>query len=336
MDDATDRGWMHSAVAAAAGVRATAHPNPWVGCTIVADGELVATGATRPPGGAHAEIDALDSAGERARGATAYVTLEPCSHTGRTGPCADALVEAGLSRVVVGVLDPDPRVAGRGVERLRAAGIAVDVGCSAAEVESQLAPYLHQRRTGRPYVVLKLAATLDGRTAAPDGTSQWITGPVARSDAHRLRAESDSIVVGAGTVRVDDPTLTARDAEGPDPERVVLGDAPAGARVHPCTEWDGPLDALLDHLGELGHVQVLCEGGAGVAGELHRAGLVDRYVIYLAPALLGGDDANGLFRGPGAATIADAWRGRIDAVTRLGDDLRVDLVPHPRTTEGNP
>jgi diaminohydroxyphosphoribosylaminopyrimidine deaminase / 5-amino-6-(5-phosphoribosylamino)uracil reductase len=332
--DATDEGWMQAAIAAAATVRATAHPNPWVGCTIVSDGELVATGATRPPGEAHAEINALEAAGDRARGATAYVTLEPCSHTGRTGPCADALVDAGVARVVVGVLDPDPRVTGRGAERLRAADIPVDVGCCAALVEAQLAPYLHQRRTGRPHVVLKLAATLDGATAAPDGTSQWITGPVARVDAHRLRAESDSIVVGAGTVRADDPTLTARDAEGPDPQRVVLGHAPEGARVHPCTEWDGPLDALLDHLGELGHVQVLFEGGANVAGDLHRAGLVDRYVVYLAPVLLGGDDATGLFRGPGAATIADAWRGRIVDATRLGDDLRVDLVPHPRTTEG--
>jgi len=334
--DATDEGWMLAAVAAASEVRATAHPNPWVGTTIVAGGELVATGATRPPGQAHAEVAALEAAGDRARGATAYVTLEPCSHTGRTGPCTEALTAAGVERVVVGVLDPDPRVRGTGVQRLREAGITVDVGCAAAAVEEQLAPYLHQRRTGRPYVVLKLAATLDGRTAAPDRTSQWITGPVARADAHRLRAESDSIVVGAGTVRADDPTLTARDAEGPDPERIVLGTAPAGARVHPCTEWDAPVEDLLDHLGGRGHVQVLFEGGATVAGDLHRAGLVDRYVVYLAPALLGGDDAPGLFAGPGAATIAAAWRGRIASVTPLGEDLRIDLVPHPRPTEGNP
>ncbi len=335
--DATDEGWMRAAIAAAADVRATARPNPWVGCTIVADGELVATGATRPPGQAHAEVAALEAAGDRARGATAYVTLEPCSHTGRTAPCADALVEAGVARVVVAVLDPDPRVRGAGAERLRQAGITVDVGCAADLVERQLAPYLHQRRTGRPYVVLKLAATLDGRTAAPDRTSQWITGPVARADAHRLRAESDSIVVGAGTVRDDDPTLTARDADGPDPERIVLGHVPDGARVRPCTEWDGPIEALLDDLGARGHVQVLFEGGATVAGDLHRSGLVDRYVVYLAPALLGGDDAPGLFRGAGAATIADAWRGRIESVTSLGDDLRIDLLPHPRsTTEGTP
>lgn len=330
--DGMDEGWMRAAIAAADGVRATAHPNPWVGCTIVSGGELVATGATRPPGQAHAEVAALEAAGERARGATAYVTLEPCSHTGRTGPCADALVDAGVARVVVALLDPDARVQGRGVARLRDAGVTVDVGCGADLVEAQLQPYLHQRRTGRPYVVLKLAATIDGRTAAPDRTSRWITGPAARVDAHRLRAESDSIVVGAGTVRADDPSLTTRDADGPDPERVVLGTAPAGARVHPCTEWDGTVEALLDELGRRGHLQVLVEGGATVAGDLHRRGLVDRYVVYLAPALLGGDDGIGLFRGPGAATIADAWRGRIDAVTQLGDDLRIDLVPRPEGT----
>lgn len=333
MDDATDLRWMRVAIDAAATVRATAHPNPWVGCAIVRDGELVAVGATRPPGQAHAEVAALEAAGDAARGATAYVTLEPCSHHGRTGPCADALIAAGVGRVVVGIQDPDPRVTGDGIRRLRDAGIAVDVGHEVEAIEAQLAPYLHHRRTGRPYVVLKLAATLDGRTAAPDGTSKWITGPEARADAHRLRAESDSIVVGAGTVRADDPSLTTRDADGPDPERVVLGRAPAGARVHPCTEWDGPIEELLDHLGSRGHVQVLVEGGATVAGSLHRAGLVDRYVLYLAPALAGGDDALGLFGGPGAATAADLWRGRIDAVTRVGDDLRIDLVPR---TEGTP
>jgi len=323
---------MATAVDAAADVRATAHPNPWVGCAIVDGDRLVALGATRPPGQAHAEVDALEQAGPAARGATAYVTLEPCSHHGRTGPCADALVAAGVARVVVALADPDRRVSGRGIARLRAAGVEVEVGPGAALVERQLEPYLHQRRTGRPYVVLKLAATFDGRTAAPDGSSRWITGPEARADVHRLRAESDSIVVGAGTVRTDDPSLTVRDAEGPDPERIVLGAVPAGAEVHPCTEWEGPVDALLDELGRRGHVQTLVEGGATVAASLHGAGLVDRYVLYLAPALLGGDDGRAVFAGPGAATIADAWRGRIDAVTPLGDDLRIDLVPRPEGT----
>ena len=329
VDHQDDARWMQVALDAAAGVRATAHPNPWVGCAVVAGGELVGVGATQSPGLSHAEVVALADAGERAAGATAYVTLEPCSHHGRTPPCASALVAAEVSRVVVAILDPDPRVAGRGIAELRDAGISVDVGCGADQATDLLAPYLHQRRTGRPYVVLKLAATADGRTAAPDGTSQWITGAAARADAHRLRAESDAVVVGAGTVRADDPSLTVRHVEGPDPQRIVLGSAPAGARVHPCTEWTGDLEALLDDLGRIGHVQVLFEGGAGVAGDLHRAGLVDRYVLYLAPALMGGDDAPGLFRGAGAATIGDTWRGRIAGVTTVGDDLRIDLVPGP-------
>lgn len=337
MQEPDDKRWMEVALDAAASVRSTAHPNPWVGCAVVADGALLSVGATLPVGESHAEVVALAAAGDRARGATAYVTLEPCSHHGRTPPCADALVEAGVARVVVALLDPDDRVAGRGVEHLRAAGIVVDVGCGAERSAELLEPYLHHRRTGRPYVVLKLAATLDGRTAAADGTSQWITGHEARADAHRLRAESDAIVVGAGTVRADDPSLTVRWVDGPDPLRVVLGTAPPGAKVHPCTEWDGPVDELLDDLGHRGQVQVLFEGGAGVAGELHRAGLVDRYVLYLAPALMGGEDAPGLFRGAGASTIADCWRGRIVDVASVGDDLRVELVPATTrpSTEGN-
>src|SRR5205085_3253821 len=179
------------------------------------------------------------AAGEAARGATLYCTLEPCSHVGRTGPCADAIVAAGVSRVVVGVVDPDPQVSGRGLARLRQAGVEVSVGAEADAVEDQLAPYLKHRRTGRPWVVLKLAATLDGRTAAPDGSSQWITGEPARADAHRLRAESDAVLVGAGTVRADDPSLTVRLAEGTDPRRVVLGhNTPPTAKVEPALHLD--------------------------------------------------------------------------------------------------
>ena len=318
---------MRRAVAAAWRVRTATSPNPWVGCVLVTPGGEVCTGATAPPGGPHAEVAALAAAGARSRGATVYVTLEPCSHTGRTGPCADALVAAGVARVVVGVLDPDPNVSGRGAERLRAAGIPVDVGVAADEVTAQLAPYLKHRTTGRPWVVLKLAATLDGRTAAPDGTSRWITGPEARADAHALRAESDAIVVGAGTVRADDPSLTVRHVEGRDPLRVVLGRAPAGARVHPCVELDGDLGAVLDDLGRRGVVQAMVEGGATTAAAFHRAGLVDRYVLYLAPALMGGDGGAGLFTGAGAPTMADLWRGRVVDVRRVGNDLRVDLAP---------
>jgi diaminohydroxyphosphoribosylaminopyrimidine deaminase/5-amino-6-(5-phosphoribosylamino)uracil reductase len=202
---------MLQAVAAAASVRHATSPNPWVGAVVVADGVVVGTGATGPPGGPHAEINALADAGASARGATLYTTLEPCDHQGRTGPCTEAILGAGIARVVVGVTDPDPEVSGRGTARLRKDGIDVLEGVAAAEVAEQLAAYLHQRRTRRPYVVLKLAATLDGRIAAPDGSSAWITGAEARADVHRLRAESDAVCVGAGAVRLDDHALTLRD-----------------------------------------------------------------------------------------------------------------------------
>ena len=318
---------MRAAIAAAAEVRTTTSPNPWVGSVIVDDaGRVLGTGATHPPGGAHAEREALRHAGAAARGATLVTTLEPCAHSGRTPPCVDAIVAAGITRVVVAIEDPDPKVAGRGVDALRAAGLDVTVGVEAGAVEAQLAPYLTHRRTGRPYVVLKLAATIDGRTAAPDGTSQWITGEEARADAHRLRAESDAVLVGAGTVRADDPSLTVRHVVGRDPLRVVLGRAPAGARVHPCLELGGDLGDVLDQLGRRDVVQLLVEGGATVAHAFHAAGLVDRYVVYLAPALMGGDDALGLFRGPAATTVGELRRGHFESVTRLGNDLRIDLV----------
>jgi diaminohydroxyphosphoribosylaminopyrimidine deaminase/5-amino-6-(5-phosphoribosylamino)uracil reductase len=176
-------------------------------------------------------------------------------------------------------------------------------------------------------VVLKLAASLDGRIAAPDGSSRWITGPEARADVHRLRAESGAILVGAGTVRADDPELTVRHADGPDPLRLVLGRIPPDARIQPAESVSGDLPAVLDDLGRRGIVQLLVEGGAHVAAGFHRQGLVDRYVLYLAPALFGGDDATPLFTGPGAPTMAELWRGRLADVRRLGPDLRVDVVP---------
>jgi diaminohydroxyphosphoribosylaminopyrimidine deaminase/5-amino-6-(5-phosphoribosylamino)uracil reductase len=209
-----DEAAMAEAVSLGERGRLTAAPNPWVGCLIVGPaGDVAGQGFHQRAGEPHAEVHALRDAGDRARGGTAYVTLEPCAHQGRTPPCAPALVEAGVSRVVVAVLDPDDKVAGRGVDILRAAGIAVDVGVGAEAAARSLAPYLHHRGTGRPLCLLKTAASIDGRTAALDGTSQWITGPEARADAHRLRAESGAVVIGAGTALADNPSLTFRNLE---------------------------------------------------------------------------------------------------------------------------
>ena len=326
-----DEAAMRRAIDLAASVRADTSPNPWVGC-VVLSATSAFEGAHVGPGHAHAEAAALAEAGDAARGSTLFCTLEPCAHVGRTAPCADAIVAAGVSRVVVGVVDPDPQVSGRGLDRLRRAGLDVTVGVEAEAVEDQLAPYLKHRRTGRPWVVLKLAATLDGRIAAPDGTSRWITGPEARADVHRLRAESDAVLVGAGTVRTDDPELTVRLTPAPggrptrQPLRVVLGRAPEEARVRPALELGGDLGRVLEDLGRRQILQVLVEGGSTVAHEFHAARLVDRYVVYLAPALFGGSDARPAFAGPGAATMAELWRGRTVSVERLGDDLRVDLA----------
>ena len=329
---------MRRAMVQAAAVRSSTAPNPWVGCVVVPAapdpapaGATVPAfeGATAPPGGPHAEVAALAAAADAARGSTLYVTLEPCAHHGRTPPCTEAIIEAGVARVVIGVEDPDPIVAGRGVAALRDAGIDVTVGVAADEVAEQLAPYLKHRRTGQPWVVLKLAASLDARTAAPDGTSRWITGEAARRDVHRLRARSDAVLVGAGTVRTDDPELTVRLDDGLDhaqPLRVVLGHAPAGARVQPALELSGDLDDVLAELGRRGVIQLLVEGGATVAHEFHSAGLVDRYVLYLAPVFFGGDDGRPLFAGPGAGTIGDVWKGRLVSVERLGEDLRVEVA----------
>lgn len=337
---------MARAVALAETVRTRTSPNPWVGCVVVpagptegesggapdAGGPAAHEGSTAPPGGPHAERIALDAAGDRARGATLYVTLEPCCHHGRTPPCTDAIIAAGVRRVVVGVTDPDAQVAGKGIERLRDAGIEVTVGTGADEVSEQLAPYLKHRRTGRPWVILKMAATLDGRTAAPDGTSRWLTGEVARADVHRLRSRCDAVLVGAGTVREDDPSLTVRlpppedVPEDRQPLRVVLGSAPPRAKVQPALELSGDLGDVLDELGGRGVLSVLVEGGPTVAAAFHAGGLVDRYVFYLAPALFGGDDGRPLFAGPGAPTVADLWRGELLSVERLGGDLRVDFA----------
>ncbi|MCY4258050.1 MAG: bifunctional diaminohydroxyphosphoribosylaminopyrimidine deaminase/5-amino-6-(5-phosphoribosylamino)uracil reductase RibD [bacterium] len=329
-----DAAMMDLALAAARSCRLVTSPNPWVGC-VIHTAQGLCTGATSPPGENHAEINALAACGPLAKGAHLYTTLEPCSHTGRTGPCVEAIIAAGIARVSVAIEDPDPQVCGRGIAALRAAGIQVDVGTRADETTQLLAPYIKHRRTGLPWVVLKLAATLDGRIAAPDASSRWITGEAARSDAHCLRAESDAVLVGAGTIRADDPQLTVRHWQPAvgiaprtkQPRRVVLGAVSPSARVQPATQMSGPLPEVLASLGSEGVMQLLVEGGASTAAAFHRAGLVDHYVIYLAPALFGGSDAHPMFSGAGAASIDNLWRGEIVGTTYLGADLRIDLRP---------
>ncbi len=318
---------MDRAIENARAVRGTTAPNPWVGAVILSsDGEIF-DGATEPAGGLHAERVAIDLAGPKAQGATLFTTLEPCCHQGRTSPCVSHIIEAGVSRVVVGIRDPDPQVSGGGVRALEDAGIEVVEGVGRKQVANQLEPYIHHRVTGNPWVVLKMALTIDGRTAAPDGSSEWITSEEARSDVHALRARCDAVLVGAGTVRSDDPSLTTRFVSGSDPQRIVLGRAPSDARVHPCWELEGDLVELMQELGSRGVVDLLVEGGAHVAANFHEKDLVNEYVFYLAPALMGGEEGRPVFVGPGSATMADLWRGDLHDVRKVGSDLRVELRP---------
>ncbi len=330
----SDSSYMERAIRRAENGRLMASPNPWVGSVLVAEDGTTYEGHTLAPGNMHSEIAVLDIAGSKARGATLYVTLEPCCHQGSTPPCTQALLAAGIKRVVIGVEDPDQRVNGKGIAELKHAGVDVHVGVCAKEIERQLAPYLKHRRSAMPYVTVKMAATLDGKTSANDGTSKWITGPQARQDVHRLRAESDAILVGAGTVRADDPLLTARNVMCPNgtepkqPLRVVLGDIPPDAKVLPALSLRGDLREVLAELGRRNIVQVFVEGGANVAAQFHEAGLVDTYVLYLAPAIMGGVSATPVFGGQGTDTIAQLPRGKFQSITKLGDDIRIEMCMH--------
>lgn len=307
--------------------RLHAPPNPWVGALVVDErGVIVGEGHTQAPGESHAEIVALRRAGDAAKGSTMVVTLEPCSHVGRTGPCVEAIVEAGVARVVIGTIDPDPRVNGEGAALLKASGIDVEVGVDGERVRAQLAPYIWHRVTARPYVVAKVASTLDGVVAMADGSSQWITGPEARRDAHLLRAQSQAILVGAGTVRSDDPALTARlDDIVLEPLRVVLGRAPEGARVRPCLELSGDLGLVLDELGHHDVLQVLVEGGPTTTSAFFEAGLVNRVVWYQAAAFAGAVGTRSALGNLSTPTMEALRRGRISDVRRVGDDIRVDV-----------
>ncbi|MFZ5656125.1 MAG: bifunctional diaminohydroxyphosphoribosylaminopyrimidine deaminase/5-amino-6-(5-phosphoribosylamino)uracil reductase RibD [Pseudomonadota bacterium] len=337
----------------------TTKPNPVVGCVIAQGDEVVGEGFHQRAGGPHAEVFALRGAGERARGGTAYVTLEPCAHTGRTGPCADALVEAGVSRVVAAMVDPFPQVAGQGFERLRAAGIAVESGLMEAEARTLNRGFLSRIERGRPWLRVKLATSLDGRSALASGESKWISGEPARLDVQRWRARSGALLTGAGTVLADDPYLTVRLGDDTDfvpPLRVVLdpglatihrghvreGGAPTlyihapGARIPrgvnaqmaaaPVQGARFDLGAVLRLLAERGIGEVQAEAGATLAGAFMGAGLVDELLLYVAPVLLGAH-ARPLFDGLGISDMRQRHRLDIVETRRLGDDLRLLLRP---------
>ncbi|MCU1670007.1 MAG: ribD [Blastococcus sp.] len=329
-----------------ASVLGTTSPNPAVGAVVLApDGSTVGEGATQPPGGPHAEVCALAAAGERARGGTLVVTLEPCAHTGRTGPCTDALLAAGITRVVVAVPEPT-ELAGGGADRLRAAGVDVELGVEQAEAEDgALAGWLTGVREHRPFVIWKAAATLDGRVAAADGTSRWITGDAARTVVHRLRATCDAVVVGSGTALADDPQLTVRDADGRTAERQPLrvvadrkGRLPATARVlddaaptHVSRAADPA--ALLAELFDRDVRRVLLEGGPTLAAAFLQSALVDEVLLHVAPKLLGGGPS--LVGDLGIQTIANALAWTIVDVTPMGGDVQLRLRP-TRHTGGRP
>ncbi|MDR0577604.1 MAG: bifunctional diaminohydroxyphosphoribosylaminopyrimidine deaminase/5-amino-6-(5-phosphoribosylamino)uracil reductase RibD [Candidatus Accumulibacter sp.] len=334
----------------------TTTPNPRVGCVIVKDGTVVGEGWHRRAGEAHAEVYALEAAGTSARDATAYVTLEPCKHQGRTPPCVDALIGAGVARVVAAMRDPDPRVSGGGLAALTAAGIAAQCGLMETEAAELNAGFVSRILRGRPWVRLKLAASLDGKTALGNGRSQWITGAAARRDAHRWRARACAILSGIGTIRADDPRLNVRDVAterqplkvvvdsrlelSPDARvladgRLLLASAAAnganadalrrrGVELLHLPDGAGRVDlaALMAELGRRGINELHVEGGCWLNGALLRAGLADELLLYLAPCLIG-HAARGLFDWPELESLDGRRRLSIRDLRRVGDDLRV-------------
>ena len=359
---AKDREFMQRSLLLAEKGMFGAHPNPMVGCVLVKDDEIVGEGWHAHAGEAHAEVIALRDAGDKAAGATAYVTLEPCAHHGKTPPCCDALIEAGISQVVVAHADPNPKVDGKGIERLRNAGVTVRSGLLRLEARQLVAGFLSRVERGRPRVQLKIACSLDGRIAMADGQSQWITGVEARSDVQRLRARAGAILTGIGTVLADDPSLTVRAAElnpyDRQPLRVVLdsdlrmppaakmltlpgdtlifcssdknadGLVDAGAEVVRVNGDDGLVDLalVLQGLAERGVNDLLVEAGPTIAGQLVEQNCVDEFVIYQAPHILG-SETMGMFSTPSWQQLADRQALTITTVTQVGNDTRITAVP---------
>ena len=374
---AEDAQFMAQAIRLAERGMNSTHPNPRVGCVLVRDGAVVGEGWHEWAGGPHAEVLALRDAGDAARGATAYVSLEPCSHYGRTPPCVDGLVAAGVSRVIAAMTDPNPLVSGKGMEILAAADIETAVGLLEAEAKALNRGFCKRMATGMPWVTSKLAMSLDGRTALASGESRWITGPEARHDVHRLRARSSAILTGIGTVLADDPFLTARYSQPPltdplqkgegiqgiaaerQPARVVVDShfrlhpaakliaqpgrtlvlgleteareaeklRDAGAEIHLLSaglDERVDLNAVMELLGQLEFNEVIVEAGATLNGELLRDGLVDEWVVYLAPCVLG-DRGRGLFHLPDLERMSDRYEMNLKDVRRVGQDVRMIL-----------
>jgi len=361
----SDGVYMERALALAQRGRGMVSPNPLVGAVVVADGRIAGEGFHEGPGRPHAEVVALEQAGPSARGSTLYVSLEPCDHHGRTPPCTGAIVDAGVDRVVVAMRDPNPIVDGRGLARLRAAGIEVEEGLHALEAARMNEAFVKHVRTGMPFVTWKMAASLDGKVAARDGTSRWVTGEAARADVHRLRAGADAIVVGAGTALADDPSLTVRDPSyvGRPPVRVLVdarGRVPAAGDLFDAAaptlvattdlapqerraEWSSagaeivvydpeggrvPLGRLFADLGKRDVQAVLLEGGPTLAWSALEEGVVDKVVVYLAPKLIGGEQAPTVLGGPGFAPISRALALRIRSFDLVGEDLKVEADVH--------
>jgi diaminohydroxyphosphoribosylaminopyrimidine deaminase/5-amino-6-(5-phosphoribosylamino)uracil reductase len=360
-----DRRMMRRALSLARQGEGRTSPNPPVGCVIVRDGRIVGEGWHRKAGTPHAEVHALVQAGEQARGADVYVTLEPCAHQGKTPPCALALIEARVRRVFAGTIDPNPKVCGRGMALLQEAGIDVQTGILERECRQLIEPFIRHTLTGKPFVTLKCAMTLDGKIATQTGDSVWITNEKSRRYVHKLRAKTDAVMVGRGTVVADDPRLTCRVAGGRDPLRVVVDSAltisPAarllhldssaatliatlsteddriaalqrpGVEVLNCVEREGRIDleALLRTLGRRGVQSLLVEGGGVLAGELLRLQLVDKVMLFYAPKLVGGD-APGPFAGRGAERMDEALVLKETMVRRFGTDLLVTAYPEYR------
>lgn len=354
----TDNRYMRMALMLGRRGQGNTWPNPAVGCVLVREGRIVGRGWTAPGGRPHAEAQALAQAGEAARGSTAYVTLEPCAHHGHTPPCAEALIAAGVARVVAPFADSDPRVSGRGFDMLRAAGISVTTDVLADEAGRDLAGFLCRTELGRPEVTLKLATSFDGRIATASGHSQWITGADARRAVHGLRARHDAVMVGAGTARADDPGLTVRDmgvahqpvrvvvsrrldiplmsqlartaqevpvwlCHGPDADRALIEAwTGLGARLLPCGLTGRQLDitSVLRALGEAGLTRVFCEGGGALAASLLSAGLVDRLIGFTAGLAIGAEGLPGI-GALGIARLDEAPRFTLDEVRPVGADI---------------